>query len=99
MVPGLGDCGANQTADEGMGRAGGNAVAPGDQIPDDRRQKRAEDNSLGDDFGGDNTLADGACDMGAEKGAADIKKPASRIAARAVSTLVETTVAIELAES
>ena len=73
MIAGLGDARADQAADQGMGGTGGNAVVPGDQIPDDGRKQSAENYTLGDAFGGDNALADGAGDVGAHEGPGDIE--------------------------
>jgi len=57
--PHLGQGRADQPADQRMGRAGGNAVVPGDDVPGNGADQRTEHDVVVDDGRIDGALADG----------------------------------------
>ena len=55
--------GADETANQRMRTAGGNAEQPGQDVPDDRAAERREDDARGHHVRRDNALADGLGDV------------------------------------
>ena len=98
--PALGDGGAGDAADEGVGRAGGQAEVEGDQVPADGADQPGEHDADRQHVGVDDAGGDGGGDDGAEHQEGDEveeRRPHHRQAGD--KTWVETTVAIELAAS
>ena len=98
---GLGERGADHAADERVRGARRNAVVPGDEVPGDGADQRAEDHAVVDERGIDDALAHrgGHGQVEERPRRATLKNAAQSTACQGLSTPVETTVAMEFAAS
>ena len=99
VVMGAGNGRTAEAADEGVGGAGGQAEPPGEQVPYDPAQQRADDDHGGDELARPPARTTPFSPRHDRQAPTRFVHAAIRIAWRGVITLVETTVAIEFAVS
>ncbi len=67
-----GQCGSDESTDECVGRAGGEAEPPRDEVPDHASEEGGDDGFRGDEFRFDESGGDGLRHGGSDHGAPEI---------------------------